>query len=204
MNSLMVEKADRFESDAQMMTGVRAQDHAAFESLVRTHGDRMMAVARRMMKSEQDAADALQDALICVFRKADGFEGTSKLSTWLHRVTVNACLMRLRAAGRRHEVNVDQMLPTFDETGHHARPVARWDGAPDEAAIKGELREKVRQCIDLLPEAHRSVLLLRDIEELDTEESARLLGCTPNCVKTRLHRARCALRELLAPEFASH
>lgn len=202
MNSLMTRERDVTRSDVELMQAVRGQDAAAFEQLVRLHGERMLAVARRMMKNEQDAADALQDALISVYRKSASFEGQSQLSTWLHRVTVNACLMRLRASGKRHEANVDEMMPTFDSTGHYARPVSRWEGAPDDAAMTGELRERVRACIDQLPEAYRSVVLLRDIEELDTEETARLLGCSSNCVKTRLHRARCALRELLSPEFA--
>ena len=178
-------------------------DEAAFESLVRVHGGHMMAVARRFMRNEQDAADAMQDALICVFRKAGQFAGGSRLSTWLHRVTVNACLMRLRSESRRHEVNVDELVPAFDATGHHVRrPPPVGDGEPAEAAMTSELREMVRTCIDRLPQAYREVILLRDIEELDTEETARVLGETANCVKTRLHRARCALRELLLPVMA--
>jgi RNA polymerase sigma-70 factor (ECF subfamily) len=191
--------------DAALVEGLRGGDSAAFEALVREHGGRMMAVARRMMGNEQDAADAMQDALICVFNKSDQFEGDSKLSTWLHRVTVNACLMRLRSTRRRNEVTVDDMLPVFDETGHHTRrPAAVSDSQPLEGMMATELRERVRECIDRLPEQYRTVLLLRDVEELDTEETAKLLGCSGNCVKTRLHRARCALRELLLPMMAEH
>jgi RNA polymerase sigma-70 factor, ECF subfamily len=145
----------------------------------------------------------MQDALLSVFRKAGQFAGGSRLSTWLHRVTVNACLMRLRAESRRHELNVDELIPAFDSTGHHVRrPPPVGHGGPAEAAMTGELRETVRACIDRLPQAYREVILLRDIEELDTEETALLLGETANCVKTRLHRARCALRELLLPAMA--
>lgn len=183
-----------------LIAGLIAGDEVAFEALLRQHGAHMMAVARRFMRSEQDAADAMQDALVNVFRKADQFAGGSKLSTWLHRVTVNACLMRLRSESRRHEVNVDELAPAFDSTGHHVRrPPAVDRGEPAGAAMTAELREMVRECIDRLPEAYREVILLRDIEELDTEETARVLGETANCVKTRLHRARCALRELLLP-----
>jgi RNA polymerase sigma-70 factor (ECF subfamily) len=98
-------------------------------------------------------------------------------------------------------VNVDELAPAFDSTGHHVRrpppPVERAE--PAGAAMTAELRQTVRACIDRLPESYREVILLRDIEELDTEETARVLGETANCVKTRLHRARCALRELLLP-----
>jgi len=183
-----------------LVAGLMNGDEAAFDALVREHGGHMMAVARRFMRNEQDAADAMQDALVSVFRKAGQFAGGSRLSTWLHRVTVNACLMRLRSESRRHEVNVDELAPAFDATGHHVRrPPAVGRGEPTEVAMTRELRETVRACIDRLPEAYREVILLRDIEELDTEETARVLGETANCVKTRLHRARCALRELLLP-----
>jgi RNA polymerase sigma-70 factor, ECF subfamily len=189
-------------SDDALAAGLRAGDAAAFEELVRAHGGHMMAVARRFMRTEPDAADAVQDALLCVLRKAGQFEGGSRLSTWLHRVTVNACLMRLRSAGRRHEVHVDELYPAFDATGHHVRKPVAVAVEPVDAAVTAEIRETVRACIDHLPETHRQVLLLRDIEELDTEETARVLGCSANCVKTRLHRARCALRELLLPVMA--
>lgn len=193
--------------DENLVKALRAGDAAAFEQLVRSHGGHMTAVARRFMHNEPDAADAMQDALVCVLRKAGQFEGGSRLSTWLHRVTVNACLMRLRSAGRRHEVNVDDLYPAFDASGHHVRrPPAVEEseqGGPAGAAMAAELRERVRACIDRLPETHRQVLLLRDMEELDTEETARVLGCSANCVKTRLHRARCALRELLLPVMAA-
>jgi len=96
-------------------------------------------------------------------------------------------------------VNVDELYPAFDATGHYVRRPAAVAGAPVDAVMTDELRATVRACIDRLPEAYRTVLLLRDIEELDSAETGRLLGCSANCVKTRLHRARCALRELLLP-----
>jgi RNA polymerase sigma-70 factor, ECF subfamily len=192
-----------FTGEAELIAGVKSGDAAAFEHLVKLHGGQMLSVARRFMRCEQDANDALQDALICVFRKADSFEETSRLSTWLHRITVNACLMKLRSERRRNEVNIDELLPTFDETGHHTRHVTAWQDEPSSHAECTELRQQVRACIDQLPEAYRTVLLLRDIEEMDTEEVARFLGITVNCVKTRLHRARQALRTLLTPMFAN-
>jgi RNA polymerase sigma-70 factor (ECF subfamily) len=186
-------------ADAALIAGLRAGDAKAFGELVRRHGAHMMAVARRFMRSEHDATDAVQDALLSVFRKAAQFEGGSRLSTWLHRVTVNACLMRLRAGRRRREANADPVYPAFDATGHHLRKPPSVVAEPADAAMTGELRATVRACIDRLPDAYRTVLLLRDIEELDSEETGRILGCSANCVKTRLHRARCALRELLLP-----
>ncbi|HEX8913074.1 MAG TPA: sigma-70 family RNA polymerase sigma factor, partial [Humisphaera sp.] len=120
-------------------------------------------------------------------------------------VTVNAALMRARhnrrrPAARESDLDTDGLYPRFDATGHHAAPVPAWADAP-ERAIAGETRAAVRAAIDRLPAAYREVLVLRDIEEMDTDEAAVLLRTTPGNVKTRLHRARAALRELLAAEM---
>src|SRR5262249_180628 len=152
-----------------------------------------LAVARRFLHCEADCADAVQDAFLAAFRSLDTFSGHSNLGTWLHRIVVNACLMKLRARSRSRQVPIDDLLPTFDETGHHARPVRRWTEQDVGLMDQAELRLQVRRCIDKLPESYRCVLLLRDIEQLDTEQTARQLGMTPGSVKTRLHRARQAL-----------
>jgi RNA polymerase sigma-70 factor (ECF subfamily) len=190
-------------ADVQLVSAIVAGDHAAFEQLVHVHGGQMMSVARRFLRCEEDVNDAIQDALVCVFKNAGRFEGNSRLSTWLHRITVNACLMKLRSQRRRHEVKIEDLLPVFDETGHRTSSLSPWNDGPVEAASSSETRRQVRECIDQLPDDYRTVLLLRDIEQLDTDETAKLLDCSPACVKTRLHRARMALRELLTPIFAA-
>jgi RNA polymerase sigma-70 factor (ECF subfamily) len=114
---------------------------------------------------------------------------------------VNACLMTLRTQSRRNEVSIDELLPMFDHTGHHATSIARWRQPPEDRLVSDETRLLVRQCIDMLPDDYRNVILLRDIEELDTEETAQTLGISSGAVKTRLHRARQALRTLLEPHF---
>ena len=172
---------------------------SACEALVRQHAGRMLAVARRFLRTEEDSADAVQDAFLSAFRSLDGFEGNSALGTWLHRIVVNVCLMRLRARSRSREVRIDDLLPTFDETGHHSRPVRPWENHALARLTQAETRAHVRACIDRLPDPYREVLLLRDIEELDTEQTAQQLGINPGAVKTRLHRARQALRTLLEP-----
>jgi RNA polymerase sigma-70 factor (ECF subfamily) len=166
---------------------------------VRKHGGRMLAVARRFLRCEEDSADAVQDAFLRAFRSLGHFEGNSSLGTWLHRIVVNSCLMKLRAQSRSRQIPIDDLLPTFDETGHHTRPVRRWEDQALLQLSREEIRVQVRACIDRLPESYRTVLLLRDIEELDTEETAKQLEITPAAVKTRLHRARQALRTLLEP-----
>jgi len=185
--------------DTGLIERICAGDAHAFEELVAMHGGHMMTVARRFLRCEQDVYDAVQDALISVFKNAGRFEQNSKLSTWLHRITVNACLMKLRSQRRRHEVEIDDLLPTFDNTGHQSAPNAAWSDGPLAHASRSELQKRVRACIDQLPDDYRNVLMLRDIEQLDTDEAARMLDCSAACVKTRLHRARQALRTLLSP-----
>ena len=190
-------------SDAQLIDAIAAGDSQAFDDLVQLHGGQMTTVARRFLRCDQDVNDAMQDALISVFKNANRFEQNCKLSTWLHRITVNACLMKLRSQRRRHEVEMEDLLPSFDETGHQRAPGAVWSDGPIAHASKSELQQRVRACIDQLPNDYRNVLLLRDIEQLDTDEAAKLLECSSSCVKTRLHRARQALRTLLAPMMES-
>ncbi len=187
------------EAEAQLLARVRAGDEEASAALVRQHGGRMLAVARRFLRSEEDSADAVQDAFLTAFRCLDQFEGNSSLGTWLHRIVVNSCLMKLRAQPRSRAVSIADLLPTFDETGHHSQPVRPWQEPALARLTREETQMQVRACIDRLPEAYRTVLLLRDIEELDTEQTAQHLGINCGTVKTRLHRARQALRTLLEP-----
>jgi RNA polymerase sigma-70 factor (ECF subfamily) len=189
--------------DGELVAALRRGDAGAFETLVRVHGGRLLAVARRFLPEEQDARDAVQEAFLAAFRSIAGFAGSSKLSTWLHRIAVNAALMKLRSRGRRREQPIDDLLPHFDDDGHRGGAVPAWAPAVDELAQRQETRALVRGAIDRLPASYRTVLLLRDIEERDTEETAALLGVTAQAVKTRLHRARQALRTLLERELVA-
>jgi RNA polymerase sigma-70 factor (ECF subfamily) len=189
--------------DAALVARLRDGDPEAFEVLVREHGGRMLATARRFVVSEDDARDVLQEAFLAAFRAIDGFAGAARLSTWLHRIVVNAALMRLRSRKRRREEPIDGLLPRFEEDGHWVEPPALWDAPTDDLVERRETRATVRKAIDRLPANYRTVLVLRDVEELDTDEAAALLGVTPNTVKTRLHRARQALRTLLERDFGT-
>lgn len=190
-------------SDEQaLLERLRAGDADAFEQLVRDHGGRMLAVVRRFLGSEEDAQDAVQEAFLSAFKALDRFAGQSRLGTWLHRIAVNAALMKLRSRkSRPNEQSADDLLPKFLEDGHQAAPASEWRNGGLAALEQQETRDLVRRSIDALPEGYRIVLLLRDIEEKDTEETAQLLGMTANAVKTRLHRARQALRALLDPHL---
>jgi RNA polymerase sigma-70 factor (ECF subfamily) len=188
------------DTETELLDRLRRQEAAACEELVRAHGGRLLSVARRMLRNDEDARDAVQEGFISAFRSIQRFNGDCRLSTWLHRIVVNAALMKIRTRSRRPEESIEDMLPRFLDDGHHAEPTSEW-GSASRLLEQRETRERVRGAIDRLPESYRTVLLLRDIEELDTAETARLLGLTPNTVKIRLHRARQALAKLLEPSF---
>ena len=190
-------------SEAKFLASLRAGDSMAYEQLVRENGGRMLQVAHRFLSNEEDAHDAVQEAFLSAFRALDRFEGGARISTWLHRILVNACLMKLRTRRRHPEMAFEDLLPKFLDDGHQIDPAVEWRDPPESGAERDEIKILVRSHIDRLPEVYRTVLLLRDMEELDTAQTANLLGLTENAVKIRLHRARQALRTLLDPHFRS-
>jgi RNA polymerase sigma-70 factor (ECF subfamily) len=183
--------------DAALLAQLRAGDEAAFAALVRRESGKLLAVARRILRSEEEAQDAVQDALLSAFQNLERFEGNARLSTWLHRITVNAALMRLRSKKRRREDAIDELLPAFAEDGHHAAAVPGFQEDAEDEIAAAQVARIVRAAIDELPDSYRIVLVLRDIEGLDTAEAAEALGIGPDATKMRLHRARQALRTLL-------
>ena len=189
------------DSEASLVAALAAGDEQVFERLVREQGPRLLAVARRFLRNEEDARDAVQEAFLSAIRSIAKFERSSKLSTWLHRIAVNCCLMRLRTRRRKPEQPIEDFLPRFGDDGHQVHPSFAWEGSAEDLLQQEETRRLVREAIDRLPDSYRSVLLLRDIEELSTEEAARLLDVSENAVKIRLHRARQALRGLLDAHF---
>ena len=185
---------------------LRSGDDDAFEELVRTTTPRLLAVARRITGNDEDARDAVQEGFISAFRALGKFEGHSRLSTWLHRIVVNAALMRLRAKRQKPEESIEELLPVYDARGYHVDEPSAWDtirveDLDDDDAPPSRTTRLVRAALARLPETYRTVLLLRDIEGLDTQETADSLGVTANAVKIRLHRARQAFKTLVEREF---
>ena len=172
------------------------------EALLRTLTPGVIAILVRRGVEFAAAEDAVQDAFLNAFKNLPGFDGRSKLTTWLHQITVNACLMKLRSRRRRPETSIDSLLPEYLPDGHQKKPQKRWHEIAEGGIEKAEMCELVRSRISELPEQYRVVLVLRDVEGLDTEETAAVLEVTLDTVRTRLHRARQALKALLDPYFA--
>lgn len=187
--------------EKDFVSRLKRGDESAFEELVRHNGPAMLAVISRLLKQEQDRQEVLQEAFLSAFKSLPKFAAESRLSTWLHRIAVNAALMRLRSKKSRPETLIEDLLPKFQSDGHRANVRDAWKITHDTAVSDAETKELVRKCIDQLPDQYRAILILRDIEERSTEETAELLDLSLPNVKTRLHRARQALRELLDRHF---
>lgn len=190
------------DDERALLDALQSGQEWAFEVLVRQYGARLLAVARRLTRNEEDAKDALQSAYLSAFRALDTFQGNCRLSTWLHRIVVNAALMKLRSRRRKPEHSIEDLLPAFQDDGHHVEQFSEWAVPADQLIQQRETRETVRGCIEQLPDTYRTVLLLRDIEEFSTQEVAEMLSATPTAVKLRLHRARQALCTLLRKQYA--
>lgn len=183
--------------DAPLLAALRAGEAGAFDTLVRVHGPRMRAAIARLRGAGADADDILQDAFLSAFRALGRFEGRSRLSTWLHRIAVNAALMRLRGRHDEPTGDIEALLPHFSPHGAFTEAQRAWGQAPEDALQREELRAQVREAIGRLPENYRIPLVLRDIEGLEHAEIAEDLGISVNAAKIRVHRARQALKALL-------
>lgn len=191
--------------ETALVDGLRAGEPTAYESLVRAYGPRLLQVARRYL-DEDEARDALQEALVAAWKSIDRFDGGAKISTWLHRIVVNAALMRIRKKSTKLEQateSLEPLLPTFLEDGHRADTASSgWGETPEQLLGRKETRSAVRESIAELPESYRTVIQLRDIEGFSGQETAEALGLSTTAVKVRLHRARQALRAVLEQRFS--
>ena len=176
-------------SDAELLAAHVAGNPLAFSVLVTRHKDRMWAVALRTMRNPEEAADALQDAYISAFRRAGSFRGDSQVTTWLHRVVVNACLDRLR----RNRVRATEPLP---EDPDRAEELAAGSD-PTDPVLANEERADIASALHQLNADQRAALVLVDMEGYPVEEAARMLGCAVGTVKSRCARGRARLVPLL-------
>jgi RNA polymerase sigma-70 factor (ECF subfamily) len=191
-------------TQGDLIEDLRRGSEEAFAALVRREGGRMFATARRLLGRDEDAQDAVQEAFLQAHRAIGSFAGEARLSTWLHRIVVNASLMKLRNRRRKPEQAIDDLLAHLDETGSSPQSASGWERSSEELLASAECRTIVRRAMGRLPEPYHQVLILREIQGFDTDETALMVGASANAVKVRLHRARQALRTLLGREFAEN
>jgi RNA polymerase sigma-70 factor (ECF subfamily) len=171
------------------------------ERVFRDFAPRVYHLARRMLGNDADAEDVTQDVLLQVVRKLSTFRGESAFPTWLHRVTVNAALAHRRKRANREEKLLADPLERFDSDGLHRGPVKRWSVKPEQVLLDRERKGIIEKAISELPEIYRDVYVLADVESLPNAEIAEMLDLQVPAVKSRLHRARLLMRDLLAPHF---
>lgn len=188
-------------ADAELVERLKRGEMEAFETLLARYQGKVYRLAMNLTRNPEDAEEVTQDVFLSVYRKIGTFDGRAAFSTWLYRVAANAALMKLR--GRRPEPHlpIEEGGPTFAADGSFARPVADWSHLPEDHLLAAESRQVLGQAIEALPPDYKAVVVLRDIEGLSNQEVAETVGTTVLAVKSRLHRARLALRERLGTYF---
>lgn len=187
------------EGDGALVERARTGDRDAFESLVRRHHRRIYRTLLGLTGNKEDAEDLTQMTFLKAYEHLGNFEGAAKFSTWLTRIAINEGLQRLR--GRKPMESLDDAGEDEDDE-FRPRQIRAWTESPEQALSRSEIRTVVEQELMRLPEKYRLVVMLRDLEELSTEQTAQALGLGTAVVKTRLLRGRLMLRERLAPRFS--
>ena len=183
-------------TEAEAIRLAQTGNAAAFEFLYRLHGRRVYALCLRMVGNPADAEDLMQEAFLQLFRKIGTFRGESAFSTWLHRMTVNVVLMRLR----KKSLPTDSLEETLEPDAENSGP-KRDDGAPDLRLSGAVDRVNLERSIEKLPPGYRTVFVLHDVQGYEHNEIAGIMGCSVGNSKSQLHKARTRLRELLQEEI---
>jgi RNA polymerase sigma-70 factor (ECF subfamily) len=177
---------------------LKARDEQAFNEIVRSYGDKVFSLVYRMIGSRAEAEDIAQEVFVTVFKTVDGFRGESKFSTWLLRIAANQCKNRIKYLSRRPVGNAgyDELTEQAPESGLPA-PVQGHIDAPDVLMEAAEMESLTQTAIAALEEDHRLLIILRDVEELSYQEIIEITGLAEGTIKSRLHRARMAIKEHL-------
>lgn len=188
--------APPLDDDAGLLARAREGDVAAFEELVLRHRDRVYGLSLRLLRSEADAAEVTQEAFLAAWQSLDSFRGDAAFGTWVQRIAANRALMALRNRRVRQTAREQLEGPRFTSEGELIElPAPRWARPADERALERELGEAIQEATDALPEGYREVFLLKDVEGLSYEAIGELTDSSVAAVKSRLHRARLALRQ---------
>jgi RNA polymerase sigma-70 factor (ECF subfamily) len=185
--------------ETTLVTQAREGDNRAFSALVKRYEAKIFRLAQHITQNREDAEDVLQETFLKAYEHLDQFQGNSKFYTWIVRIAVNQALMKLRRRKTDKSVSLDETIDTGEDTV--TREVAAWDEDPEQQFSREELGEILDTSIQSLAPSYRSVFLLRDVDDLSTEETAEALGISVPAVKSRLLRARLQLREKLTRYF---
>lgn len=187
-------------AELALVRRVQAGDLNSFYELVRPYERAVFVAARGLVKNDADAEDVAQEAVLKAFKGISHFRGEAKFSTWLIQITINEAKMKLRK-DRRHLYDSIEEGQAGEDGDYVPRDFADWREIPSEALHRKEIRDALNRALDSLPDKYRTVLVLRDVQQLTIKETAQVLGISEVSVKTRLLRARLQLRDALAPGF---
>lgn len=190
------------EEDSELLQRAQRGEMAAFEQLVERHQHKVFAMTSRMLRSDDDAAEVVQEAFLAAYRHLPEFRGDSAFGSWVYRIAANYALMRLRHRKVTAQVEEPEGTPTFNERGSLIDEVADWSRDAEEQTLDAELRKAIDDASAKLPEEYRQVFLLRDVEGLSYEEIATATGDSVPAIKSRLHRARLSLRAAIDRFYA--
>lgn len=182
-------------SEQILLERSKAGDVAAFETLIEAYQKKIFNLAFRMIGNYDDAGDLAQEALIRVYKSIAGFKEQSSFSTWVYRITTNVCLDEIRKRKNKKVLSLDEEIQVED--GEMQRQIESDDPLPDEVFEREELRQIINKAIETLPEEQRTVIMLRDLQGLSYDEIADILDCPGGTVKSRINRARQALKNVL-------
>jgi RNA polymerase sigma-70 factor (ECF subfamily) len=185
--------------ESLLVDKAKAGDQQAFTDLVARYQRKIYRLAKNITRNDEDAEDVLQEAFLKAYEHLDSFEGHSKFYTWIVRIAVNEALMKLRKRRGDREVSLDEPVGLGEE--EVKREIAVWEDNPEQRYSREEMQQILNEAVDSLKEDFRTVFVLRDIEEMSTEETAEALKISIPAVKSRLLRARLALREKLTRKF---
>jgi len=185
--------------ESDLVAKARSGDAEAFTRLVNQYERKIFRLAKHITQNDEDAEDVLQESFLKAYGHLEDFHGQSKFYTWLVRIAVNESLMKLRKRKSDRSVPLDEPVETGEDS--MVREIAVWEENPEQKYSREELGEILEQAVESLRPAFRTVFVLRDIEELSTEETAETLGISVPAVKSRLLRARLQLREKLTRFF---
>ncbi|MGD0047776.1 MAG: sigma-70 family RNA polymerase sigma factor [Bryobacteraceae bacterium] len=188
------------DTEVELARQLIAGEPEAFDRFVEHFRAKIFQYSWLMCGQREDAEEVAQETLLKVFESFDHLREPERVRPWVFRIAKNACLMKRRKSvfAPSQELSLDEFLPAMNHEGGHAKiQIADWSRLPDRQMLQSELKEVLARAISALPENYRAVILLRDVEELSTLETAQILDLTEDVVKTRLHRARLAVRQKL-------